>query len=185
MNPPEDPSWLDVDVCFAIRRSLRTYRIEGSEIVFEPYPADPSKTTYRWKFAQTGESLEISGMDYRRVDQAAVALTAGTYEYYESSNAGGSFSSEKLVYELAADGTYTYSGGFKFIHNEASLAAPGETEWSASGFAGQVPDSGKWRLDGHSLILDDGHRKSYRSIYASQHSAKIVYIDGVRFVKMK
>jgi hypothetical protein len=184
-GPPADPTWLDLDVCLALGRRVRTYEVVNGEIVLEPYPADPNASTWRWKFEQKDKSLFIADQDHRRIDQAPVTISPGTWEYYESSSGGGSFSADRAVYEFAADGTYTYSGGFTFMHDQMAPDDPITPEWSVSGYAGNEPAKGKWRVDGHNLILSDGKRQVARLLYASQHSEKIIYIAGQRFVKMK
>lgn len=182
--PPEDPSWLDLDVDLALGRSVYAYRVEGDEIVFEPTPPDPDRVVRRWKFARKGEAIVLDGDEYRRIDEAPVELRPGSWEYYYSSNVGG-FSSDEAAYAIAADGTYTYTSSFSYAMNQPDLDRPGELEWSAAGYASQQPSKGRFSIVGHELRLDDGKTKALRSIYRSKHSDEVVYIAGQKFVKMK
>ena len=54
-----------------------------------------------------------------------------------------------------------------------------------SGYAGEAPASGRWKVEDHTLVLSDGNHSTARTLYASQHSDQIIYIEGMRFVKMK
>jgi hypothetical protein len=187
---PSDPTWLDFDVALAVDRGLRRYRVEGSELVLEPFPPDPNRETNRWKFERKGDALIIAEQEYRRIDEAPVTLTPGSWEYYDSSSTGGGYGSsgiavDESTYLINADGTYEYSGGFSFTHTEMDVGNPGTIDWSSAGYAANAPAKGKWKVDGHQLILDDGKHEAVRTIYASKHSDQVVYIGGLKFVKMK
>lgn len=178
---PSDPSWLDFDVGLALGHSLYRYSIEGgTTLVLEPVPADPDRVTRRWTFERKRDSLIIEGQDYRRIDAAPVELAPGSWEYYDSSSSsGGSYGSygiavDEAAYVIAADGTYTYSGGFSFSHTEMDAGSPGAIDWSSAGYAGNAPAKGKWKVEGHQLILDDGTHEATRTIFASKHSDQVV-----------
>jgi hypothetical protein len=192
LGSPDDPTWLDFDVHLALGRSLYRYDIEGGNtMVLERIPADPEQTPLRWKFERQDDSLFIADQDHRRIDEAPITLTPGSWEYYDSTDTGNAYTGsygiavDESTYRFNADGTYEYSGASSYMHTAMDVGSPGMIDWSAAGYAANAPAKGKWKVEGHQLILDDGKTKAVRTIYASKHSAKVVYIGGLKYVKMK
>ena len=185
-NSPSDPTWLDFDISLALGRGLYHYAIAGDTLVLEPTPADPERVTRRWKFERKPDSIVIEGDDYRRIDGAPVTLAPGSWEYYDSTSSGSAgIAVDEAAYVIAADGTYTHSGGFSFTHTEMDANNPAAIDWSATGYIANPPAKGKWTITGNQLILDDGQTKALRTIYPSKHSTQFVYIGGQKFGKMK
>lgn len=190
LGSPDDPSELDFDVLYALGERIFKYQIANGEIVLERFPPDPEATVLRWKFAHQGDALLVAEQEHRRVDDMKLELKPGTYEAYESYDMGNAYTGstgiavDDRIYVFAPDGTYTYTGGFSYMHTEMDVGNPGNIDWTASGYAAPEPAKGKWKLDGNMLVLDDGKVVAKRTVFPSKHSpGKILYIAGRMFVK--
>jgi hypothetical protein len=189
---PDDPSRLDFDIRYALGKQLFKYDIQNGEIVLEPFPPDPNDVVRRWSFARKGDALLIAAQEHRRVDDAKVDLQPGTWEFYQSFDTGNAFTGstgiavDEATYVFAADGTYTYSGGFSYMHTEMDVGNPGEIDWTGSGYAAPEPAKGRWKLEGNTLVLDDGKVVAKRTVFPSKHApGQLVYINGRMYVKKK
>ncbi len=192
MSAPDDPAALDFDIRHALGQRLYKYQIAGGKIVLERFPPDPEDVVRNWSFAHQGDALLIEDQEHRRVDNAKVELKPGTWEFYQSFDTGNAFTGstgiaiDEATYVFSADGSYTYSGGFSYTHTEMDVGNPGEIDWTGSGYAAPEPAKGKWKLEGNTLVLDDGKVVAKRTVFPSKHSpGEIVYISGRMFVKMK
>lgn len=190
MGSPDDPASIDFDVRLALGQSVYKYQIAGGKLVLERFPPNPDDVVRNWAFAHQGDALSISEQEYRRVDDAKVDLQPGKWEFYASYDTGNAFTGstgiavDESIYVLAADGTYTYTGGFSYSHTELDVGNPGEIDWTAAGYAAPEPAKGKWKLDGNTLVLDDGKVVAKRTVFPSKHApGKIAYISGRMFVK--
>jgi hypothetical protein len=192
LGSPDDPTQLDFDILYALGKRLFKYQITNGEIVLERFPPDPEDVVRRWKFAHEGDALLVAGQEHRRVDDAKLELSPGKYEAYTSYDMGNAYTGstgiavDDLIYVFAADGTYTYTGGFSYMHTELEVGHPANVDWTASGYAAPEPAKGKWKLEGNMLVLDDGKVVAKRMVFPSKHSSGgIIYIAGRMFVKKK
>jgi hypothetical protein len=192
LGSPDDPSELDFDVLYALGKRLFKYQIANGEIVLERFPPDAEDVVRRWKFAHQGDALLVAGQEYRRVDDAKVELPPGKWEAYQSYDMGNAYTGstgiavDDRIYAFAPDGTYTYTGGFSYMHAEMDVGNPGNIDWSASGYAAPEPAKGKWKIEGNMLVLDDGKVVAKRMVFPSAHSpGRAVYIGGVMFLLKK
>jgi hypothetical protein len=192
LDPPEDPSNLDFDVHYALGKRLFKYQISNGEIVLDAFPPEAEDVVRRWKFAHQGDALLIAGQEHRRVDDAKVELPPGKWEAYESYDMGNAYTGstgiavDERIYVFAPDGTFTYTGGFSYMHTEMEVGSPGNIDWTASGHTAPEPAKGKWKIEGSTLVLDDGKVVAKRMVFASKHSpGRAVYIGGQMFLLKK
>jgi hypothetical protein len=185
---PDDPTWTDLDLSFALQRTLWRYRVEADTLILDRVPQDDYPQR-RWSLVREGDSLLIDEDKYQRIDGVPVKIAAGTWEYYNAIDTGNAYmgttgiATDESTFLFNADGTYAFNSEFSYTHNEVTAGTP---QWSAGGYAASAPAQGRWRIDGHSLILDDGKATAVRTVYASKHSPdQVVYIEGSKYVKMK
>jgi hypothetical protein len=188
---PSDPAVLDFDICYALGQQLYKYQIANGQIVLERVPPDPDYTR-RWSFSHKDDALVIEDEEYRRVDTLKFVLAPGTYEAYTAYDTGNAYTGSTGIavdehqYVFAADGTYTYTGGFSYMHTEMDGANPGTIDWTSSAYAAPEPGKGNWKVDGNTLVLDDGKVVAKRTLFPTLHTpGKVIYINGRMFVHKK